>query len=162
MRKGVENSKWLTTHTLRTPSTNRNPDPNPTPPCSLAKVIRVRVQPQHEQGGWVELEDSLHLEILEMADPSLSLSEMVEEFVEERLSQQEEEDEEEDYAAMVDDEEIAAWENTSEEDVIEGEEEEEVDEEEQERRAVEAVTNDVLRGLRSLYFKRLIEFVVHD
>ena len=31
-----------------------------------------------------------------------------------------------------------------------------------ERRAVEAVTDDVLRGLRSLYFKRLIEFDVHD
>ena len=42
------------------------------------------------------------------------------------------------------------------------EDEEEVDEEEMERRAVEAVTDDVLRGLRSLYFKRLIEFDVHD
>ena len=116
----------------------------------------------------MELEDSLHLEILEMADPSLSLSEMVEEFVEERLSREEEEEEEEDYAVMMDGEEDATWETASSERYreIAGEEEEEdeeeVDEEEMERRAVEAVTDDVLRGLRSLYFKRLIEFDVHD
>ena len=114
----------------------------------------------------MELEDTLHLEILEMADPSLSLSEMVEEFVEGRLSREEEE--EEDYAVMMDGEEDATWEAASSERYrgIAGEEEEEdeeeVDEEEMERRAVEAVTDDVLRGLRSLYFKRLIEFDVHD
>ena len=110
----------------------------------LSKVVRVRLQPEHEQGAWIELEDSLHLEILEMADSSLSLSEMVEEFVEERLSREDEEEEEEG------------------QDEKEEEEEEEIDEEEMERRAVEAVTDDVLGGLRSLYFKRLIEFGVHD
>lgn len=90
----------------------------------------------------------MELDLLELAGRSLSMLEMVEEVVEERLSQQD--DDEDDFDFDFEDG----------DDEEEGEEEEsvEMDDEEMENLRVEAVTEDVLGALRSLYQKRLIAF----
>lgn len=103
----------------------------------------MRVQPVDGRDKWVELEE-MELDLLELAGRSLSLLEMVEEVVEERLSQQDGEDEDElDF---------------DDEDEEEGEDGVEIDDEEMESLRVEAITEDVLGALRSLYQKRLIAF----
>lgn len=100
------------------------------------KILRARVQPTDGQEKWIELGE-MELDLLELADRSLSLAEMMEEVVEERLSRREED--EEGYG---------------------GEEEDGVgfDGEDMEGLAIEAVREEVLGALRSLYQKRLVAF----
>ncbi|CAM9169288.1 unnamed protein product [Pylaiella littoralis] len=112
------------------------------------EVLRIRVQPADGCDKWIELEE-MELDLLELAERSLSLSEMMEEVIEERLTQRDEEDD--------DDEDDFEGEEEAEEEVEEEEEEEE-DEEDMTSLAVEAVTEEVLEALRSLYQKRLIAF----
>lgn len=103
------------------------------------KILRARVQPTDGQEKWIELGE-MELDVLELADRSLSLAEMMEEVVEERLSRREEDDDEEGGYG--------------------GEEEDGVgfDEEDMEGRAIEAVREEVLGALRSLYQNRLVAF----
>lgn len=106
----------------------------------------MRVQPVDGREKWIELEE-MELDLLELAGGSLSVSEMLEEIVEERLNQHDEEEEEEFDFDDEDDE---------DEDEEEAEEGVEIDDEESLR--VEAVAEDVLGALRSLFQKRLIAF----
>ncbi|CBJ33588.1 conserved unknown protein [Ectocarpus siliculosus] len=106
---------------------------------SDGEILRARVQPTDGQEKWIELGE-MELDLLELADRSLSLTEMMEEVVEERLSRREEDDDEEGSDG--------------------GEEEDGVgsDGEDMEGLAIEAVRGEVLGALRSLYQNRLVAF----
>lgn len=105
----------------------------------------MRAQPVDGREKWIELEE-MELDLLELAGQSLSMLEMLEEVVEERLSQQNEDEDD------FDDD------DNEEDEGDEGEEGVEIDDEERESLRIEAVTEDVLAALRSLYQKRLISF----
>lgn len=128
--------------------------PRPSLPLSYRKkkkVLRIRVQPLDGQERWVELEE-MELDLLELAERSLSLPELMEEVVEERLSRREDgEDDDDDDELYVDGE-------TDHDDGDGGVGGLDLDEEELEGLAVDAANADVLEALRSLYQKRLIAF----
>lgn len=109
------------------------------------------MQPVDGREKWIELEE-MELDLLELAGRSLSVLEMVEEVVEERLSQRDDDDDDDEFDFDdEDDDEEGGGEEEEEEGV-------EMDDEETENLRVEAVTEDVLGALRSLYQKRLIAF----
>lgn len=116
---------------------SRNPD------VALSQILRVRVRPEDGRDEWIDLEGDFELQMLELAENSPTLAEMIEEIVEEQLSDLEDED-------YDDDEEL----DTRYQDGAD------IDDEERESRAVATVTDDVLRALRSLYSKGLIAFDV--
>lgn len=104
---------------------------------STQQVLRARVQPNDGRDEWIDLDDHAHLDILELSgDGSRSLSEMIEEVLEEEMSLREKDEYE--------DRDLGANGNGDWND----------DEEE----AVASVTDGVLSALRSLYAKGLVGF----
>lgn len=115
------------------------------------------MQPLSGRERWIELEE-IELNLLGLAGRSLSLLEMVEEVVEERLSQEDDDDEDEDEED---------FDYDDEDDVDEDEEDDDdedeaygfgLDAEEMETLRIEGIKEDVMDALGSLYEKRLIDF----